>query len=208
MLSSLILKCLIEKEPRVVINKGGTMITTTPMSYANAIYEASRPVLRISSIYGKQWLRDVEDNNPRRGPWHQAKYDVLDEGAWSVKGACLYMVRASDGGIRYVGETERLKDRWRLARALDAMTQKEWPERQLFHSQCWERIEAEKKVNPHITYEIRVITAKSLAIITDRLGLPGLANIASTMSEKAFVAFVEKWLRNYRNTSFASWNKK
>lgn len=47
-----------------------------------------------------------------------------------------------------------MKDRWRESPAYDAETLAPWPQRQLFHCQCWKHIERETAFSPANTYEI------------------------------------------------------
>ncbi|MDR5755322.1 hypothetical protein QCE48_31755, partial [Caballeronia sp. LZ024] len=123
-------------------------VNSKNVKYANAIFNAATPVIRIHGIGGGRWKRNVA-KGARIGPWLQAKYDILDAAVWAAKTPCLYLVAGSDDVIRYVGiSRNRLKDRWRTSPAYDADTMIRLPENQLFHSQCWKHIELECTQHP------------------------------------------------------------
>ena len=152
-------------------------------------------------------LGNVMAKGSRIGPWLQGKYRIVNEVVWREKGACLYLVKASDGGIRYVGISRNgLKHRWRTSPAYDAETMERLPNNQIFHSQCWKHIEAESLANPEITFEVRAISATALLPVLERIGTPLSAFLALKDDGESVVASVERWLCNHRNSQLASWN--
>lgn len=173
---------------------------------AQEIFLHATPVIRIHSIGGRRWRRNVASGG-RIGPWLQAKYDILEPKVWGERVPCLYLVSGSDGVIRYVGiSRNRMKDRWRECPALDAETLAEWPQKQLFHSQCWKHIERETAANPTVTYEVRCINADVLLPLLERQGPPLSAFAALRGDGEGIVAAVERWLCNNRGHSLVSWN--
>jgi hypothetical protein len=143
--------------------------------HADSIYQAASPVLRIHAVGGPLWKRNIAKNpgDSRIGPWLRGKYDVLNEDVWHSKGACLYLVRSSDGNIRYVGISRNgVKHRWRTSPAYDAETMQRLPQDQLFHSQCWRHIEAASKINPKLSFEVRTISHIALAKVLLHIGTP------------------------------------
>ncbi|ABM96789.1 hypothetical protein [Methylibium petroleiphilum] len=177
-----------------------------PHERAQDIFRSSTPVIRIHGIGGRRWRRNVASGG-RIGPWLQAKYDILNEQAWGARAPCLYLVSGSDGVIRYVGiSRNRMKDRWRESSALDAETLTPWPQKQLFHSQCWKHIERENLVNPTMTYEVRCINADVLLPILERQGPPLSAFAALRGDGEGIVAAVERWLCNNKSNQLVSWN--
>lgn len=120
--------------------------SATKMAYR--IYDAAVPTIQIQGLGGKLWKRNVA-KGARIGPWLQADYRILDERRWKERRPCLYILAASDGVIRYVGiSRNRMADRWRESPAFDAETMVPLPRRQLFHSQCWARIQEEVAAAP------------------------------------------------------------
>jgi hypothetical protein len=173
---------------------------------AQEIFHSATPVIRIHAIGGRSWRRNVAKGG-RIGPWLQAKYDILNQQAWGARIPCLYLVSGADGVIRYVGiSRNRMKDRWRESPALDADTMAPWPEKQLFHSQCWKHIERENAVNPSMTYEVRCINADVLLPVLERQGPPLSAFSALRGDGEGIVAAVERWLCNNKSEKLVSWN--
>lgn len=182
------------------------MSPTEAEAIGRRIFEAAVPVLSISGIGGRRWKRNVAKGG-RIGPWLCADYRVLDEAAWQRKGACLYLVGASDGGIRYTGISRNgLKHRWRTSPAYDAETMERLMENQLFHSQCWKHIEAEFATQRGVTYEVRSIDATDLVPLLERIGSPVSAFAALRDDGESVVASVERWLCNHRSGRMARWN--
>ena len=72
------------------------------VKHARTIFDAATPAIKIFGVGGKSWKRNVA-KGARIGPWLQGNYEIINEPAWRSKGACLYMVQASDSVIRYVG---------------------------------------------------------------------------------------------------------
>lgn len=180
----------------------------TLIAYENAgqIFNAASPVLRIHSIGGPRWKRNVA-KGARIGPWLRAEYDVLDQRVWESRTPCLYLVAGSDSVIRYVGiSRNRMKDRWRESPAYDAETMTKLPKNQLFHSQCWKHIEEENTIAPGTTYEIRCINADTLLPLLERLGPPLSAFVALRGDGEGIVAGVERWLCNNKSKNLVSWN--
>jgi len=179
---------------------------TEPLAYARQIFEAATPVLAIHSLGGTRWKRDVAKGG-RIGPWLQAKFDVLDKEAWTARVPCLYLVAGADEHIRYVGiSRNRMKDRWRVSPALDAITMSRLPENQLFHSQCWKHIELESAASPGATFTVRCITSVKLLPVLERVGPPLSAFAALRGDGEGIVAGVERWLCNNKSSHLVSWN--
>ncbi len=176
------------------------MTLSNAQGLANQIFESAVPFLQIQGIHAEnsRWCRKVADGDHRRGPWLCAKYNVIDQTLWDTTSPCLYLVKANDSGLRYVGISKnKLKDRWRLSPAYDVSLSKKLPEKQLFHSQCWKQMENEFATRQGVSYEVRVIFGhklKALLLASDDFG--ELASVAA--NEHEIVAQVEKWLRSGR----------
>lgn len=152
------------------------------------------------------WKRNVASGG-RIGPWLQANYAILDPRTWKERKPCLYTVAADDGVIRYVGiSRNRMADRWRESPALDAETMQPLPRRQLFHSQCWKRIQQEVASRPGSTYEVRCIDGHRLAQELTRLGPPVSGFAALGSDAEGIVAAVERWMCNHTNQHLVRWN--
>jgi len=178
-------------------------MSATSQTQATEIFRAATPVIRIHSIGGRHWKRNVAKGG-RIGPWLPARYEIVDPKTWSARNPCLYLVAGNDAVLRYVGiSRNRLKDRWRVSPAHDAETMQRLPERQLFHSQCWRHIERESTSNPRNTYEVRCIAGDTLLPVLERLGPPLSAFSALRGDGEGIVAAVERWLCN---NSLVAWN--
>lgn len=176
------------------------------IQHARAILKAATLVIKIYGVGGRRWKRNVE-KGARIGPWLQGKYEILDDAAWRYGGPCLYLVAGNDSRIRYVGISRNgLKHRWRTSPAYDAETMERLPENQIFHSQCWKHIEAEKESNPGQTYEVRAITAEQLLPVLEKLGAPLSALAIFGDDGESVVAGVERWLCNHKNNDLVCWN--
>lgn len=176
------------------------------IQHAAVIYNAATPVIRIHSVGGKRWKRNVA-KGARIGPWQQASWTILNKSAWEARTPCLYLVAGADETIRYVGiSRNRLKDRWRVSPALDAETMVRLPENQLFHSQCWKYIELEYTQNPNSTYEIRCIDGSRLLPILENIGSPLSAFSALKGDNEGIVAGVERWICNNQSANLVPWN--
>lgn len=181
-------------------------MSNVAIKHAKTIFNAATPVIRIFGVGGKRWKRNVA-KGARIGPWLQGEYEIVNEPAWRSKGACLYMVQASDSVIRYVGISRNgLKHRWRTSPAYDAETMVKLPKNQLFHSQCWKHIETESKANPGITFEVRAISAEVLVPVLERIGAPLSAFVVLKDDGESVVAGVERWLCNNSSSQLVSWN--
>lgn len=167
---------------------------------------AATPVLRIHSVGGPRWRRNVAKGG-RIGPWLQGRYDVLDAATWARPGACLYLVTGRDGGLRYVGISRNgLKHRWRTSPAYDAEHGTQLPERQLFHSQCWKHIEAEFGADAQAAFEVRCLGADDLVTALRHLDDP-ISALATLADDAETVAMaVERWMCNRASSSLARWN--
>jgi hypothetical protein len=177
--------------------------------HAESIFQAASPVLRIHAVGGPSWKRNIAKNprDSRIGPWLRGKYDVLNDEAWRSKGACLYLVRSSDGNIRYVGISRNgVKHRWRTSPAYDAETMQRLPQDQLFHSQCWRHIEAASKNNPNLSFEVRTISHVALAKVLSLIGPPLSGFLVLEDDGEGMCAGVERWLCNHSQGEFISWN--
>lgn len=178
----------------------------TAIGHAQTIYSAATPIISIFGVGGNRWKRNVAKGK-RIGPWLQGNYNILDESAWKSQGACLYLVRASDSVIRYVGISRNgLKHRWRTSPAYDAETMIRLPSNQLFHSQCWQHIERESQSSPDITFEVRAIGAPALVPVLESLGPPLSAFAVFRDDGESIVASVERWLCNHSSSQLVSWN--
>ncbi|MFJ5444631.1 hypothetical protein ACIKP9_00155 [Methylobacillus methanolivorans] len=176
------------------------------VKHAEAIFQASTPVVHIRGIGGKRWKRNVA-SGARIGPWLQAEYTILNEAVWRERSACLYLVAGSDGVIRYVGISRNgLKHRWRTSPAYDAETMERLSANQLFHSQCWKHIERESTQKSGQTYEVRCINGASLLAVIQRLGPPLSAFAVLKGDGEGIVAGVERWLCNNQSPMLVSWN--
>lgn len=181
-------------------------MTATAHEHAYAIFDAAIPVIRIHSIGGKPWKRNVA-TGARIGPWLQAKYEILNKDVWQARTPCLDLVAGNDGVIRYVGiSRNRLADRWRTSPAYDAETMTLLSERQLFHSQCWTRIEEEVARMPASNYEVRCIDGVRLSPLLASLGPPLVAFTALGDDSEGVVAGVERWMCNNQGPRLVSWN--
>lgn len=177
----------------------------TTMAYR--IFDAAVPTIQIWGLGGKHWKRNVA-KGARIGPWLQADYQILDAGRWKERRPCLYILAASDGVIRYVGiSRNRMADRWRESPALDAETMAPLARRQLFHSQCWARIQEEVASAPGKTYEVRCIDGATLSRTLSKIGPPLSAFCALGNDEEGIVASVERWICNNSHVHLARWNK-
>ena len=181
-------------------------MTDLPIKHTKAIFNAATPVIIIFGVGGKRWKRNVA-KGARIGPWLQGNYEIVNEPAWRSKGACLYMVQASDSVIRYVGISRNgLKHRWRTSPAYDADTMIKLPKNQLFHSQCWKHIESESEKKPGITFEVRAISAEVLVPLLKKIGPPLSAFVVLRDDGESVVAGVERWLCNNSSSQLVSWN--
>ncbi len=176
------------------------------VQHAKMIFNAATLVIKIFGVGGKRWKRNIA-KGARIGPWLQGDYEIVNESAWHSKGACLYMVQASDSVIRYVGISRNgLKHRWRTSPAYDAETMFKLPKNQLFHSQCWKHIESESSASPGITFEVRAISAESLVPVLEQIGAPLSAFVVLKDDGESVVAGVERWLCNNSSSQLVSWN--
>ncbi len=176
---------------------------------AESIYAAATPVLHIQRLTGPRWKRKIEKNpcDARIGPWLQAQYTVVNDAAWRNKGACLYLVKAAGGPVRYVGISRNgMKHRWRTSPSYHADTMVRLSEDQLFHSQCWKHMEAAASTNPAIQIEVRCIQHEALAPELARLGPPLSGFLALGDDGEGTCAAVERWLCNRSEGQFLSWN--
>jgi hypothetical protein len=181
-------------------------MTSQAVVLAQQIYSSAKPVIRINSVGGPRWKRNVARGG-RIGPWLPARYDILDKAAWEERSPCLYLVAGNNGVIRYVGiSRNRLKDRWRVSPAHDAETMARLPANQLFHSQCWKQIERETTVLPTSMYEVRCITGKALFALLSKMGPPLSGFVALGSDHEGIVAGVERWLCNNKSAELVSWN--
>ena len=184
-------------------------MTSPAQEFANSIYKAATPVLRIHRLSGPKWKRNIAKNpkDARIGPWLQARYSVVNESAWRDKGACLYLVRSNDGPVRYVGISRNgVKHRWRTSPAYDAATMTRLSEDQLFHSQCWRHMEAAALRAPSFSVEVRSIQHRPLATELARLGAPLSGFLALGDDGESMCAAVERWLCNRSEAEFLDWN--
>jgi len=112
-----------------------------PHELAKEIYNEATPIIKINSLGTTLWRRNDKKPLARTGPWHSAKYEVLDRSTWLKKNACIYFVAGDDGIIRYTGISRNgIKDRWREAPAIDPASGNRLSKNELHHSQCWPHI--------------------------------------------------------------------
>lgn len=181
-------------------------MTNVAIEQAQAIFQAATPIIRIFGVGGRRWKRNVE-KGARIGPWLQGDYEILNDAAWRNVDACLYMVRGSDSGIRYVGISRNgLKHRWRTSPAYDAETMVRLPKNQIFHSQCWKHIEIESSTSPEMCYEVRCISGESLCALLEKLGPPLSGFCALRGDWEGIAAGVERWLCNHSSARLVCWN--
>lgn len=167
---------------------------------------AATPVLRIHGVGGVAWTRNVAKGS-RIGPWRQGRFDVLDAAAWARGGACLYLVTAQDGGLRYVGISRNgLKHRWRTSPARSVADGTLLPEWQLFHSQCWKHVEAEFAADAGARFEVRCLDAATLVQVLRSLDDPIRALATLADDGETVVMAVERWICNRASASLARWN--
>jgi hypothetical protein len=173
---------------------------------AYQIYLSAVPVIRILEVGGRPWKRNVE-KGARIGPWAPARYEILNQEVWLARRPCMYLVAGNDGVIRYVGiSRNRMKDRWRVSPAHDAMTMARLPENQLFHSQCWKHIEREWANGRGMGYEVRCIGGEELLEVIEKIG-PPLSGFAALRGDwEGIAAGVERWLCNNKSSDLVSWN--
>lgn len=184
-----------------------------PQVALTSLFQAATPFLAVTGLRSPTllWRRDVEENDDRRGPWKAGTYRRLDESTWSRKGSCLYIVKSSDGGFRYVGVSNRgITQRWKEARAFEPESGQRLPTRQIFHRPCWKNIQMEIENGQSSSFEVRALFASELAIkirAFQRADLEALCRL----SEEEIVNETEKWFRAYRDrkhsTGFLGWNK-
>lgn len=182
-------------------------ITIDTKLICNSIFEAATPIIRIKGLESNMWHRDVPQTDGRYGPWKTANYEILDEITWKQLKPCLYLVRAEDGELKYVGiSANRLKDRWRVSPAISYANKSKLPVNQLFHSQCWKHIEREFSSNPSVRYEVRCIDGERLSQHLQRLGPPlsGFCTLAD--DHEGIVAAVERWMCNQSREGLITWN--
>ncbi|WP_310737619.1 hypothetical protein [Mitsuaria sp. WAJ17] len=174
---------------------------------ASTIYAEAKPVLQISGIGGRLWRRSVPTTDARYGPWLRARYTVLDQEVWNERVPCLYLVGgAEDSRIRYAGiSRNRMRDRWRESPAVDHETGAKIAN-QLFHSQCWKRIQMEHALTGHAEYIVKCINGHALRTVIERIGPPVSGFAALGADAEGIAASVERWLCNHSSERLVSWN--
>lgn len=175
------------------------------------IFDACTPVIHISGLRDQYWKRNTAngplgDRDGRIGPWRQGEYNILDPQMWKERSPTLYMVKAGDK-IAYVGiSRNRLKDRWRLSPAYDAQTMQPHASNQIFHSQCWKRIEQAVHENSRLTFEVRAIKGPALGAVLRQIGEPLSALALFDDDPESMVASVERWICNRSSEDLVAWN--
>jgi len=183
----------------------------------NLLFEAAHPGYTIFGLCEPRmlWHRDVSQKrgkpDPRRGPWHSAVYEKHPIKAKDHNKDCLYVVKASDGGFRYVGFSNKgLSQRWRTPPAVSAATG-DRVARPVFHSQCWRHLEKELLHGYAITYQVRVIYEGELSELLVNTAMVSSA-LARSVPRLKIAAAAERWFRTYREGSpagirdFLPWN--
>lgn len=168
----------------------------------SSFVSASRPVLKINAVGGRQWYRKPKDG--RRGPWLSAQFDFLDRAVWERRGPCIYFVTNLQGVLRYVGiSLNKLSDRWRTSPAFTE-SDDPLPGEEIFHSQCWHRIAhpTEREAPPFIVSVLSGSEALSL--------LPKLEHELSALAvlrndPDIIVTVLELWICKYGHSTL--WNK-
>lgn len=176
------------------------------IQHVQAIYAAAKPIIKIHGVGGSRWKRNVA-KGARIGPWLQGDYSMVNEAVWNEKGVCLYLVQGNDGVVRYVGISRNgVKHRWRLSPAYDALTMAPLAKRQLFHSQCWKRIEDECSQQPGRSFEVRSIDGPSLSALLTLMGPPLSGFTTFGDDHESVVHSVERWICNHKNAQLVQWN--
>lgn len=177
------------------------------INHAMAIFDASTPNIRIFGVGGRLWKRNIS-KGACVGPSFQGDDDSVDARAWGRTGPCLYLVKASDSMIRYVGISRSgLHHRWRSSPAYDADTIVRLPKNQLFHSQCGRHVEEDSDREPGIAFEVRRIPADALVSIVEWIRAPLSAFSVLRDDGESVVASVERWLCNHSSDHLVAWNK-
>ncbi len=178
-----------------------------PHELAKEIYNEATPIIKINSLGNRLWRRNDKKPLARTGPWHSAKYEVLDRSTWLKKNACIYFVAGDDGIIRYTGISRNgIKDRWREAPAIDPESGNRLSKNELHHSQCWPHIEREYRNRPHSSFEIRTMSGTQLASVLKHLGPPLSGLLVLEDDHEGLVSAVERWLCNNKSELLVSWN--
>ena len=185
------------------------MATFSPQDQARQLFDFATPVISVTGAGGRRWVRNVaRPNDPRRGPWLQGEYEILNPSVWNERRACVYLVAGSDGKLRYVGISKnRLKDRWRTSPALDALTGELLPRKQIFHNACWPQIELELGSRPHSWFEVRVAGAET--IVRRAESMKGeLAEVirAHAGDHTRLIDEIESWLCGRQAPDLVPWN--
>lgn len=169
----------------------------SPTDYAQVIFNAAQPVIRIHGLSTERWKRGVA-KGARIGPWLSAHYDIVDHHTWKERKPCLYLVSGvKDRALRYVGiSRNRMADRWRESPAYDAATMVKLPRNQLFHSQCWKHIEREHVASERQGYEVRCVDGDAILAIVEQYGPPLSALTVHRGDGESVVASVERWMCN------------
>jgi hypothetical protein len=178
------------------------------------LFQDAAPLLRVQGLdrTRNRWKvhRPRNPDDKRIGPWHYALVNFLDETLRLATRDCLYLVKAGDGEIRYVGVGQTLQVRWRRPKkAFLEGSDEQVRERPIFHNRCWPKIEEEGR----FPYEVRVLAASRLreAVRIHGEGLFGHA--LEIVDDEAFVNAVESVLRRYRSSAFPGsplfvWNER
>jgi hypothetical protein len=185
-----------------------------PHHVLNAVFDAASVFLRVTGLVSPEqhWLRDVEDSDSRRGPWKAGIYQCINEAIWLRKGSCLYIVQSSDCGFRYVGVSNKgVKQRWREAPALDAVTLRPLSALHIFHRPCWKNIQQELETATSVSFEVRAIFPAELRAVLRQQSVADLTALC-VLPNAEIINQAELWFRAHRDRGtrhgFLGWNKR
>lgn len=120
----------------------------------------SEIVLQINELLDFKWYRKPE--GPRRGPWYEAKYKIINKGLWEKSEPCMYFLSEIDGDLKYIGISKnKINDRWRISPGYDHNLSS-LGRRFLFHSQCWPYLCNLKSREIFSGFEVSVISASKI----------------------------------------------
>lgn len=177
---------------------------TVEMLVASAV-----PVLAVHGVdfSAPLWVRKVKEGDHRKGPWHHIRWDLLNRPVWMRQAPCLYLVVGKDSRLRYAGiSRNRMKDRWRVSPAYDAVSGERHPERELFHSQCQKWLEQECRMDAGASFEVRCLHGDGLLGLLKQYRSPLSGFLELGDDFEGIAAAVERWLCNRSGKTYHLWN--
>lgn len=173
------------------------------------LIDAAVPVLAVHGVdfSSPAWVRKVKEGDHRKGPWQHVHWDLLNKLDWVRQVPCLYLVVGKDGKLRYVGiSRRRLKDRWRVSPAYDAVSGALRPKKELFHSQCQKWLEQECRMDSEASFEVKCLHGDVLIglLIQHRSPLSGFLELGDDF--EGIAAAVERWICNRSGKTYRLWN--